>query len=63
MDYSFNNMKGNLFWEMPALNYTDISNSDIDKYFFTENNIKDKNSKIILKLIFRILRISECDYQ
>ena len=40
-------MKGNLYWEMPALNYADIDNNSLEKYFFNENNISAKESKKI----------------
>jgi len=44
MDYSFNNIKSNLFWEVNAINYTEIDSKIIDKYFFTELNIEAKLS-------------------
>lgn len=50
MDYSFNNIKSNLFWEVNAVNYTEIDSKIIDKHFFTELNIDAKLSKFLIKI-------------
>jgi hypothetical protein len=44
MDYSFNNVRSNLYWELSALNYTEIDSNIIDKHFFTEQNLNAKLS-------------------
>lgn len=51
MDYSFNNIKSNLFWEVTNVNYTEIDSKIIDKYFFTELNINAKISIVKLNQI------------
>lgn len=50
MDYSFNNVRSNLYWESVAVNYTEIDSKIIDKYFFNEMNMNTKLSNLTFKV-------------